>query len=167
VAATDENVLAVVEEALRKNPAASNAELFEKAKEANPEIGGLDRRQFNARYPLQIKRRLQLDAGSGKQAQPKPRTRAAKSEAPAAAPRKRGRPPKSRDSAAAPQAVPAAVSTPDAPAKASRGADRDEIRSAFMSFAQDLVSAADTPKQLVQVLADIDRYVDRVAKAQG
>jgi len=166
VAATDENVLAVLEEALRKNPGASNADLFEKAKEANPEIAGLDRRQFNARYPLQIKRRLQLDAGGAKPA--KPRTRAAKSEAPAAPPRRRGRPPKSVQSAAAPEAAaPAAASVEGAPEKAGRGADRDAIRSAFMSFAQDLVSAADTPKQLVQVLAEVDRYVDQVAKAQG
>jgi hypothetical protein len=41
-----------------KNPKVSNAELFEKAKGLDKSVGKLSARQFNARYPLQVKRSL-------------------------------------------------------------------------------------------------------------
>ncbi len=54
----DENVMAAVAVALSENPAASVDELFEMARQVNPTIGELSKRQFHARYPLQIKRKL-------------------------------------------------------------------------------------------------------------
>ncbi|MBW3535238.1 MAG: hypothetical protein KY453_08500 [Gemmatimonadetes bacterium] len=54
---TDEKVMSLVEEELKKNPGTSTEELYEKAKGASPAIGKLTLRQFNARYPLQVKRR--------------------------------------------------------------------------------------------------------------
>ena len=54
----DEKVMSVVEEALRQNPKASVDDLFEIARGVNPSVADLNKRQFNARYPLQVKRKL-------------------------------------------------------------------------------------------------------------
>ena len=53
----DEKVMALVEKELEKDPDASVTELYEKAKAAHPSVGQLTHRQFNARYPLQVKRK--------------------------------------------------------------------------------------------------------------
>jgi hypothetical protein len=58
MAEIDEKVLHAVEAALSKNPKTTLDELFEVAKGVNPAIGSLNKRQFHARYPLQIKRKL-------------------------------------------------------------------------------------------------------------
>jgi hypothetical protein len=44
--------------------------------------------------------------------------------------------------------------------------DRDEVRAQFLSFASD-IAAAEARKDLVKVLANVDKYVDAVAKAVG
>lgn len=54
----NERVMEMVEEALRKDPDVSNGELQERASEIDPRIGQLSARSFNARYPLQVKRKL-------------------------------------------------------------------------------------------------------------
>lgn len=72
MADTNPKVLEMIEAELKKNPDASNAELLEKAKKIDPSVGELTPRQFNARYPLQVKRAM---------APRKPRKRAAKSKA--------------------------------------------------------------------------------------
>ncbi len=61
--ATDRNpqVMEMVEEELREDPEISNSELKERAEEIDEEIGSLSARQFNARYPLQVKRKLADD----------------------------------------------------------------------------------------------------------
>lgn len=58
--ATDRNpdVMEMVEEQLRKNPDISNRDLKLKAEDIDSDIENLSARQFNARYPLQVKRRL-------------------------------------------------------------------------------------------------------------
>ena len=58
MAKTDERVMKMVEQALAKNPDASGDELYERAKKLNGGIARMSRRQFHARYPLQVKRRL-------------------------------------------------------------------------------------------------------------
>jgi hypothetical protein len=47
----------MVEHALARNPDASGDELYERAKKLNGGIARVSRRQFHARYPLQVKRR--------------------------------------------------------------------------------------------------------------
>ncbi len=47
-----------VREELQRNPGASTAELFEKAKKLDRNLAKLSIRQFHARYPLQVKRQL-------------------------------------------------------------------------------------------------------------
>jgi len=61
---TDEKVLRAVEELLLQDPSISMDALYEQISTAFPKVGELDRRQFNARYPLQIKRRLARESGA-------------------------------------------------------------------------------------------------------
>ncbi len=56
----DEKVMSFVEGVLKKNPDVELEELFEATKKFKRSVGGLSRRQFNARYPLQVKRRRAL-----------------------------------------------------------------------------------------------------------
>ncbi len=48
----------------------------------------------------------------------------------------------------------------------SNGAQREKIRKVFLDFASDL-TAAEERKELVSLVAGIDRYVDRVLKTVG
>lgn len=57
----NERVMEMVEEAIRENPDVSNQELQERAAEIDPRIGDLSPRSFNARYPLQVKRKLSAE----------------------------------------------------------------------------------------------------------
>jgi len=129
MAQTDPKVMAFVENALKKNPKIGVQELFDGARKVSSPIGKLTRRQFHARYPLQVKRRKTQGATS----------------------RKRGR-------------KPAAKPTPTRRRKAPEG-QRDAVRQAFLQFATDM-AAADDRKDLVKVLAGVDRYVDLVIKAK-
>jgi hypothetical protein len=43
---------------------------------------------------------------------------------------------------------------------------REAVRASFLKFASDL-AAADARKDLVRVVAGVDRYVDEVLKATG
>ncbi|HSG07288.1 MAG TPA: hypothetical protein VLA36_02955 [Longimicrobiales bacterium] len=123
---TDEKVLAAVENALRTKPAATVDELFELAKDVSPDVAALTKRQFHARYPLQVKRKLA----------PPRKKRAPGKKAPA---------PKQRTSGTS---------------------ARDSVRGSFLKFAQDL-AAAEERKDVVKVVAGVDRYVDEVLKATG
>ncbi|NIY12253.1 MAG: hypothetical protein GWN02_30035, partial [Gemmatimonadetes bacterium] len=49
-------VMDMIRAELKKNPDVSNADLFEKAKTIDKSVGKLSPRQFNAKYPLQVKR---------------------------------------------------------------------------------------------------------------
>lgn len=126
MAKTDEKVMALVEKELEKNPDASVDELYEKAKKAESSIGDLSLRQFNARYPLQVKRRKS-------------------SKKPSAGRGRRRTPRKTRQ-------------------KVGDGDRREKIRRTFLRFASDL-AAAEERKELVDVVAGVDEYVDEVLGA--
>lgn len=123
----DEKVLSAVEAALEKNPDATVDDLFTLAQGVSPAVAGLSKRQFHARYPLQVKRKLS------------PRK-------PRKARRAKGRPKGARRPAGT--------------------ASRDAVRACFLKFASDL-AAAEARKDLVRVVAGVDRYVDEVLKATG
>lgn len=72
-----ENVMKFIETELTKNPEVTNATLFEGAKLIDKSIGKLNPRQFHAKYPLQVKRRL-AGIGSGRAAPARPKARAAR-----------------------------------------------------------------------------------------
>lgn len=128
MAKADEKVMAAVEAALSKDPNASVNDLFAMAKGISSGVGKLTKRQFHARYPLQVKRKLK-PAGKRK-------ARSGKKAA------KRGR-----------KAV-ASLSS------------RDAVRAVFLQFASDL-AAAESRKDVVRVVADVDRYVEDTLKAAG
>lgn len=127
MAKTDEKVMALVEKELKKNPDASVNELYEKAQKAEPAIGELSLRQFNARYPLQVKRRMSRQESGTKRSR-KRTTRKARRK------------------------------------KADDGERREKVRQTFLRFASDL-AAAEERKELVDVVAGVDKYVDQVLKA--
>lgn len=58
MAEANPKVMETVEAELKKNPDISNKELLEKAKSVDKSVGKLSARQFNAMYPLQVKRAL-------------------------------------------------------------------------------------------------------------
>lgn len=128
MANSDAEILGAVESALRENPKASVDELFEVAKGVDPKVGKLTKRQFHARYPLQVKRKF---------APAKPRR-----------PRREPSPKRPRKSAG-----------PAAPV-------REAVRASLLRFASDL-AGAEARKDVVRVVAGVDRYVDEVLKAVG
>lgn len=138
--ATNPRVMDMVREELAKNPDITNEELFEKAKAIDPEIANLSMRQFNARYPLQVKR--------------------AQGRAPdAEAPRGRQR----RTGAARSTRAPSSSRRANA-----RLAAAAPIRAAFLEFAEELLAATEKgTAAVVRVVGNVDQYVERVLKAAG
>ena len=120
MAQANPQVMEMIEAEIKKNPDISNPELFEKAKAIDKGVSKLSPRQFNAMYPLQVKRAM-------KPSRPK---------------RKRSK----------------RVS------RTARNGHRGEIRTVLLSLARD-VADAQGKGELVDVVAGIDRYVDRVLKA--
>lgn len=83
----DEKVMAAVEAALKKDPKASVGDLYEMAKGVSSGIGRLSKRQFHARYPLQIKRKMKPSRAKKRRAAKKPAKRGRKATAAAMSPR--------------------------------------------------------------------------------
>jgi len=127
VAKVDDKVMAAVEAALKKNPKASVDELFALAKGVSSGIGRLSKRQFHARYPLQVKRRSG-SARSKKAGRKKAGARRARTQ------------------------------------RSDVGSTRETVRGIFLKFASDL-AAAEARKDVVKVVAGVDRYVNDVLKA--
>lgn len=129
MAKAEEKVMQFVKDELKAHPDVETSELFERAKKVDPSVKKLSLRQFNARYPLQIKRRQTLSRpGRKRQKRTPSRTQT-----------------RSRSAASG---------------------NRDQVRDVFLRFASDLSSAEDR-KDLVQVVARVDRYVDDALKAAG
>ena len=155
MADNQEKILAFVEAELKKNPSATTEELQNATKKKFPSTGKLSKRQFNARYALQIKRRKPAGAKKAPAAKAKaPAKKPAAKKAPAA---KGPRLPRVRR-------APKAAAAPAAAAPAAPTMDRDAVRSQFLRFASD-ITAAESRRDLVRVLANVDKYVDAVAKA--
>ncbi len=129
-------VMEMIEAELKKNPDISNKELFDKAIQIDKGISKLSARQFNAMYPLQVKRAL------------KPRKRGGrKSKASRAKGGKRtGRPAGS------------------GAARGGGGDSRAKVRAVLLDLAKDIANAQGKG-DVVDVVAGIDRYVDRAIKA--
>ena len=117
MAEANPKVMKMIEAEIKKDPDISNPELFGKAKAIDKSVGKLSPRQFNAMYPLQVKRAM------------KPRSR------------KRS---KSKGSGT--------------------NAGRTKVRDVLLTLAKD-VADAQGKGALVDVVAGIDSYVDKVMKA--
>lgn len=136
-----ERIMDMVRRELVEHPGIDNAALFEKAQRLDPPaMDGVDRRQFNARYPLQIKRREMGPRPPRVGGPPKARRRA-----------------RTRDGAAAPTPSAAAAQ----PISILRTMAREGVRDVLLRFAQDLANA-ESRGELVGVVAGVDRYVDQI-----
>lgn len=173
MADTSQRVMNMVRRRIMENPEISNEELFAAAVQLEPEMRALNMRQFNARYPLQVRRWEMRQRPQRKStislfeesqaprtpkpadaAQDAPETQDEHSEdggAPAAA--KRAEPRPRRKSRAR------AVSR-----KATAGVDeaaRREIRHRLMRFAETIAGAATIP-DAIHSLSSIDEVVDEI-----
>lgn len=130
MAEVDRKVMDFVEKTLSENPGIELEDLFRMARKVSDSIHDLSKRQFNARYPLQVKRRkaqaIRKKSGADKGSLTPRRARARKTRAPSVS-----------------------------------GAPRDTVRGVLLQFATD-ITAAEERKELVRVLANVDRYVDQV-----
>ena len=154
---TDAEVMSWVEGQLKDNPDVSVDELLAGAIKLNAGIAELTKRQFHARYPLQVKRaaRRAADAAAGI----KPRRRRRKPAAPAPEPE-----PAAAAAAPAPEPEPAPQPEPapePAAAPAPAGIDREAVRKMMFGFAADITAAEDT-SGVVRVIAAMDDYIDRI-----
>lgn len=136
-------VLEYVTRTLKENPGVKNAELFAGACEIDASVAELSARQFHAKYPLQVKRRLA----------------AAAAEAPAAVAPSVAEP----APAAAPPPPPP---PPPPPAEAPSVGDGDAaaIRGLLISLARELANAG-TQAETIEVMARLDGYVDDIMQA--
>lgn len=172
MADTDARIMDMVRKELEKDRSAATSDLYEKAKKIDPAIGDLTARQFHAKYPLQVKRAMK---GGGRRAAKKGSTgkRAAGKRAGA----KRGRPAKK----AAAKKTASATSPAPAGTRARRGGGRGrraagsasagigasgDVRGLLLQFAREIAQAGDKA-EMVDVLAGIDRWVDRMVAAAG
>lgn len=136
-----QRIMDMVRRELVENPDVDNAELYDRARRTDPAaMKDVDRRQFNARYPLKVKR-FEMKARK-----PKP---------PAADTKPRRR---KRGVAGVPQPAAAAAA---APMSVFRQMARESVRDVLLRFAQDLANA-ETRGDIVGVVAGVDQYVDQV-----
>ena len=177
---TNERVMAMVEQELRSNPDATNEDLRAKAEKLDDAVARMSARQFNATYPLQVKRRLTPGgARGGRKAKKGTRGRktGAKRGRPAGSGRKTGakRGGAKRRAAKSGARGRAAAAAGGANIRAGRGGGRGSgvggdgargrVRAALLDFARDLASADGAG--LVDGIAGGDGDVDRVMKATG
>ena len=143
---TDPEVMSWVEGQLKDNPEVSVDELRAGAVKLNAGIAELTKRQFHARYPLQVKRAARRAADAAAGIKPRRRRRAPAAPAPE---------PEPAPAPAAPAAAPAAEAAP-------AGLDREAVRRMLFDFAAD-VTAAEGTSGVVRVLAALDDYIDRIS----
>jgi predicted lipid-binding transport protein (Tim44 family) len=144
-----------IEKELKINPKATAKELQQKAKAVSEAVGKLSVRQFHAKYPLQIRRKL---------APKKPRRAAPKAKAAPKKPR-RAAPKKPRRAAPKARAAPKKPRSAAPKATAARGqVNREAIRDTLMTFAKDL-SDAEGKSETIAVLRKLDTYIDAIIRA--
>lgn len=156
----DAEVMEFVEKTLAAQPDIPAGELYSAAQQVAPSVGELDRRQFNARYVLQVKRRRAAAAG-GVAARGARRPRATSDGEVRKSRGVRGSKARTAPLNGAAKAPVRRRSRKGAGAEA-----RDGVRQVLLSFASALVSAEER-KELVAVLAGVDGYVDRALEAAG
>ncbi len=150
-----DKVMQFIEKELKINPKATAKELQQKAKAVSEAVGKLSVRQFHAKYPLQIRRKL---------APKKPRRAAPKAKAAPKKPR-RAAPKKPRRAAPKARAAPKKPRSAAPKATAARGqVNREAIRDTLMTFAKDL-SDAEGKSETIAVLRKLDNYIDAIIRA--
>ena len=61
-----DEIMSMVRDELKKDPDIENKTLYAKAKKIDPAVDDLSLRQFHARYPLQVKRKMAQKRGGGR-----------------------------------------------------------------------------------------------------
>lgn len=135
MAAVSEKVLQMVQEELVSNPEATNQELYDKAVEIDKSIKKLSLRQFHARYPLQVKRQMAATARE----ETTETGASAEGTVESRVTRRRGRRRKVEP-------------------------DRGLIRATLIEFAK-AVASAESKGDVVDVIGNVDEYVDKVLVA--
>ena len=136
-----QRILDMVRRELVQNPEVENGVLYQKARELDPAaMQDLDRRQFNARYPLRVKRFELLSRKPRTENSSRPRTRRRRALGDGAA---------------------ASAKSVAAPASVLRQLAREGVRDVLLRFAVDLANA-DSRGQVVTVVASVDQYVDQI-----
>lgn len=168
MADAEARIMEMVRKELEKDRSVATADLFEKAKKIDASVAKLSPRQFHAKYPLQVKRALKggrrkaaggRKGGAGKRGAAGKGTRKRAAEK-AAAPVSSGR---GRRRAGGKRAAPGRRGRPAA-APAAAGAGRGDVRGLLLQFAKQ-VAQADDKAALVDVLAGLDGWVDRMVAA--
>lgn len=161
MAETNPKVMAMIEAELAKDPSISNDELLAKAKKIDRSVGSLSARQFNARYPLQVKRRKDGPKPAKKKKGATRKKAAAGTKKAAGARKKRAASSRKSGRKKAASGAKRGRGTAASPAS---GGDREAVRKILLDYAKK-VSAADSMTDMVDLVMDVDRYVDRVMKA--
>lgn len=130
-----DEVMKMVRKELEKDPDVENKDLFAKATKIDSSIEDLTLRQFHARYPLQVKRQKAQKSGGRKKKRKKKKS--TKSSASGSRKGKRS-----------------GAST----------VDREKVRGTLLRFAKE-VSAASGKAEMVDLISNVDEYVDEVVKA--
>jgi hypothetical protein len=142
-----ERIMEFVEAELKKDPGLGSRELFERAKKISRSISSLSVRQFHARYPLVVKRRMA--AGKPKSDRS---TKARQSKPAGKAKGARRRKATARGSAPARRAT------------STRGPNRDAIREVLLDFARNL-STAESQTETIKVMSGLEKCIDRIIAA--
>lgn len=163
MAETNDRVMAMIEKELQADPNITNEDLRKKAERLDPSIASMEPRAFNARYPLQVKRRNKPRRARGAR-------KGAKRGAGRKSARKPGRPAGRKAGAKGTRkgtgrgpGRPRKRATATGAALAAGDGPRGRVRAALLDFARDLASADGAG--LVDVIAGVDGYVERVMKA--
>lgn len=135
-----------IRDELGKNPGASTRELQAAAQSVDASVGELSLRQFNAGYVLPLKRKRSSGGKKSEKAEPARRRGGG---------RKKAAAPEPKSSAPAPRA-----------AEAPPIGDRERVRATLLQFAKDF-SEAESRSEIVGVLSDLDRYIDRIVGKRG
>lgn len=165
MADTEARILEMVRRELEKDRSVATDVLFEKATKIDPSVARMTPRQFHAKYPLQIKRRMKSGGGAARKGTARKRAttrRGPGRPAGTKTARKAGRRATAKGGT---QATRGRRRTSSASAAAATpAAGRGDVRSLLLQFAKQVAQAGDKA-EMVDVLAGIDTWVDRMVRA--
>lgn len=144
---TSEKIMEMVEGELEKDRDVSNEVLYEKATSIDPAIKELTLRQFHARFPLQVKRKMSRGQKGGRKKKSRKKTK------------KKSTTSSSRRSTKKRSRSGSGESDADRRAAA--------VREVLLQFAKD-VSAAEGKAETIDILTQVDSYVaDALSAVDG
>lgn len=153
MAARNNQVIDFVREELRKDPGLGSRALYDRAQRVDSTIASESLRQFHGRYVLPIKRERVRGGRKGRSGTAKVVAATAAAKSTRSAPPSRGRAP-----------VVKQAPTKRTPVRDDGNSGRDAIRRTLIRFAQEVVSAAESPSRMVDVMGNMEKYVEEVIR---